>query len=445
MEGKTKTLALNEAQHEAIQSEATETFLIGGVGLGKTFFLATALAKAVTTTPGTIAGLFAPTVKQFSHATFPQIVKAFQVLGIKEDVHYVKFRRPPAKWGIQFRYGNPQKILTFANGSYVITDGLDNFNSQRGQDFDLIFIDEYRDVKEGVRDLLLGRLRGETYRQKNLKHKIFYATTPPENPGFLLELRERKDEEVKFITGSTFLNQHNLPKRYITNMVSKYDEITTRREVYGELISAGGLFFAYEFDKERHVIEEDGWQWYNPTEPLWVSFDFNVNPFCAGIFQFGTAVGSEYLYQLDEVVLHNASIRDMVAELRQRLPANALLYITGDASGRNRHVMDSELSGAYEYIRGRLELPPRAIDVPRTNPPVRQSWIMTNSLLRNLPDVRISDRCVETIRDLEFCTIEDERDKVEIDKSDPERSHCLDFFRYIVHTGFSRWFYDDIR
>jgi hypothetical protein len=128
--------------------------------------------------------------------------------------------------------------------------------------------------QEYVRNMLLGRLRGKCYKRLGLKHRAWYATTPPEDPTYLLQIKDTvKDAAFHFALSKD--NARNLPKGYVDRLATAYDEKVYQREVMGMLVHINEGRFAYKFDDFMHVSNEAT---YNPSLEIYISFDFNITP-----------------------------------------------------------------------------------------------------------------------------------------------------------------------
>lgn len=418
----TLKLTLSTPQSEAFLSKSRETFFIGGVGSGKTFLLALLISRAMAT-PGTVCGLYSPTRKVLKNATWRQVETAFSdCLGIEQNLHYVVNKQPPRSWGIKpFSTVKNDNVVTFRWGSYLLLDGLDDPDSQRGQQLDEIFVDEFRDVKENARLVLGGRLRGDTYKKLGKKHRIWYATTPPDNVAYLRELREKEDGvKINMVFSPTAANARNLPAGYIEGLRDQYDDITYQREVMGELVDMRNRPFAYAFDVAKHT----GQVHFNQNLPIYLSFDFNINP--------ATAIACQHaesgIRVLKEWRLANTDLITLCNHIKAWLPTR-LLYVTGDASGQNRHFLSGNKT-AYVEISRIFQIPTKQVLVAKSNPSISSSSILTNSVFTHTP-VTIDTSCTHLIKDLQFVQVLDDGG---IDKSKLEMGHLLDCFRYYVHT-----------
>lgn len=420
-----KEIVLNRPQWEVIQSQAQETFLVAGLGTGKSFILG-ALSYIACRTSGGLFGLFAPDKGVLKRSTLPQVQEAWERMEFYEGEHYVVNRRPPKHWGVKpFSSLNSTGILTTIYGSYVILDGLDNFNAQRGTQYDEIWVDEFRDVREQARLVLIGRLRGKRYTELGKQQRITYATTPPDNPTYLKKLSEKKDPSIKFIQGTSYDNQANLPDGYIEKLTGSLDDLTLKREVFGELAMDNTNRFITNFNPGRHLAELE----IAPNLPLYLSFDFNMNPM--------TAILAQHTYNKIYIIREfrqMTSDAEVFAEyIRKQLPRTRNIFISGDASA-NKSI------NAYKMIARILGLSKSNIKVLKKNPFHFKSRILCNSLFSKHPELLIDQRCKYLIEDIERVQFVQHPDKVlQIDKSDQSLTHLLDCMRYyfqVYHSNF---------
>ena len=423
---------LSSQQFTAFYSEAREVFFIGGVGAGKSYLLGLASFRALSNV-GAVIGIFAPTIKTLKNSTLKQVKICWEELGFYEDVDYVINCAPPARWGVQkFSGVSNNKILTTRWGSYAILDGLDNFHSQRGVEFDEIFLDEFRDIDTEARDVLVSRLRGRLYRTSGTKHRAWYATTPPTNISYLRELYESANPEVQFVFAPSYSNVINITHEYIESMRNTYDDITFRREVLGELVVNTNHKFLWSFNHNKHIGSTEMFD----LMPLYLSFDFNVSPMTAILAQHYTIHGKEFIYILREYHAMNMDVYKFGEMINSTLPKKRRLYITGDSSGNSRHILGKEGVTAYAILKSVLNVWDGDICVPKTNMTHIDSRILCNSILQRHPNIVIDRGCKKLLKDIDNCVVDEDG---KLDKSDKNSTHLLDCFRYYIHNFHSKF------
>lgn len=166
--------------------------------------------------------------------------------------------------------------------------------------------------------------------------------------------------------------------------------------------------------------------------PIYISFDFNVDPCTALICQHGKS--REWISIIDEIRLANSDIYEVCERIKTTY-GNAFIYVTGDASGRNRSAMTRGSKNYYFIIRQELSLPTTRFKIPSVNPSVKNSRVLTNSIFAKHPAILIDERCKYLIEDIRFMTV---NEKGEIDKTkDAHRGHILDCLRYYLNTFFA--------
>ncbi len=81
----------------------------------------------------------------------------------------------------------------------------------------------------------------------------------------------------------------------------------------------------------------------------------------------------------------------------------------------------------YDIIEKELKLPVMSIETPSSNPSVRFTRVLLNSLLERHKKFLINPRCKHTIKDLQFVQVDEKGD---IDKKDHRLTHHIDTVRY---------------
>lgn len=431
-------LSFNHVQATAFASQAKETVMCSGLGSGKSFLLGAKSYEWLSGYPkkpgysDAVFGLFAPTNEQLTFATLRQVQDSWQKMGFLEDSHYVINIRPPAHWGIApFSKIRSTRVLTTVWGTYMLMSGLDRFDSLRGIEFDGILIDEWRDVDEEAREVIVPRARGKRFTEEDIISQVFYATTPPDNPTQLMDMRDNGGEAVLFVTGSTHINEHNLPKSYIIGLKKIFDERTFNREIMAELSMSTDKPFAYIFKKEKHVSDRHGDELFDPQLPIYLSFDFNVDPQTCLAFQHDK--WAEEIRLVAEFRLENADIYEMCDHIKAKYGnyEHVYFYLTGDSTGKSRQGAAKGKKNYYKVIKSKLGIPDERFDTPGKNMAHSDSRVLVNSCLQNFPSIQIGNNCTFTIADLQLVGIDDE---FKIDKSNPKMGHLLDCFRYYFHT-----------
>jgi hypothetical protein len=135
-------------------------------------------------------------------------------------------------------------------------------------------------------------------------------------------------------------------------------------------------------------------------------------------------------YIFDEVEMNNGStpeVCDLINTKFRQWKGN--IDITGDATGRNRSALTRGNLNHYRIIKEQLELLDRYIRVPKTNPAIKDSRVLCNSVLQNA-SLYITENCTRLINDLHAANVDADGELV---KNQQIGLHLFDGFRYLVH------------
>lgn len=196
--------------------------------------------------------------------------------------------------------------------------------------------------------------------------------------------------------------------------------------------------FAWAFMEKKHV----GRPVYDHAHKLWVSFDFNVDPSTATVFQ---SDGETFFRVLKEYRIAGGDTYKLCEAIREDWQhLDPWMHVTGDATGNNRMSGARGAVSQYHIIQEELDLPWERFIVPRSNPLIADSRVLTNSVIQRLQEFVIHEDCEWLIHDLNFVVIRrDQEGRVKIQKTGKlphaklgaeSMGHLLDTVRYGVHV-----------
>lgn len=190
--------------------------------------------------------------------------------------------------------------------------------------------------------------------------------------------------------------------------------------------------FAYSFDEKKHHLDCG----YDPDYHLFASFDFNVDPIVCLLAQHDY----EWAHVFKEYRLRNSDIWALTDHIISEYP-DAFFMVTGDATGQARQVVSKGNRTAYQIIRQQLVLGSTQIRVPKANPSVRNTRVLTNALFSKHPGYKINtNACPHLTLDLNGVVVKPDSGDIDKDK-DKRQTHLLDALRYYNWT-FHRDFLD---
>jgi phage terminase large subunit len=222
---------------------------------------------------------------------------------------------------------------------------------------------------------------------------------------------DQKIDNVTIIK-STYKDNPYLDDEYRSQIeeIKLYDENQYRVYALAEWgkVQTGGEFY-HNFSFVKHVDKVN----LVPGEPIHISFDFNVVPYISmACFQIFIKENETEVRCFDEFALENpknkteALCREFLHEYERVLRLdgqNVGLFYYGDATGRSQDTAAKEHN--YEIIKRVLKpyLNNRSERVPKYNPPIIARRDFINKIMAGMYPLvfKVSDRCVNMIKDLE--------------------------------------------
>lgn len=178
---------------------------------------------------------------------------------------------------------------------------------------------------------------------------------------------------------------------------------------------------------------------YDPVKPIYVSMDFNIDPFCF-IFAHGN---DKELHVFDEAAIKAGSIGSAIDYIKANYPQSIhKMIFTGDPGGNRREFSQRDNASLYTTLARGLKLRPNQLIVPAA-PTHKNSREEVNYFMHHFPDLRFSPtRCPNTIFDLKTVEVDAEGGIIKANRKDnTQRADHLDAFRYMVNTFFRGWIY----
>ena len=390
---------LFQHQLEYVSSKNKYPFLLGGYGSGKTYGFALMALKQCGKNPGKKILLAEPTypmIRDVLQPTFEEVVK-------KAGFNYEYFateKRYRVKWKTGW--------------CDVIMRSAENYQRWAGLNLAAGGIDEADQLRDDrAWKMLLSRLRdGNTL--------TAFGSGTPEGFKFVYKYwAESPGPGYELVRGKTEDNTM-LPEEFINSLKENYDETLLKAYLNGEFVNLQQGATYYNFNRENNVKQNE----YNKSLPVRISIDFNISPMCCSIFQLYENNKPE-IRVFDEVELHHGGGSEilterMVQEIKSRYPVSK--YIVYPDPANQRHT--SALHTDHDILRqGGFE-----VRVKPKAPRVTDSVNAVNKICED--NLIIDPKCKGLIADFEQ-TVNKEGTR-EIDKSDKQRTHFTDGFRYFV-------------
>jgi len=231
------------------------------------------------------------------------------------------------------------------------------------------------------------------------------------------------------------------------------------------------VFVDYDGDSWVYVLKDKELQQkvFHPSRPvrwneqLYLSFDFNKIPMTALVMQKRPLPSSEvdrtrYKYgvhfvkefKIGSIEQGEASIYDTCRELREwilaetgrkigkwgdrRYPCTLPFLITGDASGNRSDGRQKVPKTYYEIILDELQVSPMLLRIPKANPLHAESYVQTNTIISQCPDVKIYEDTCPNLR-LDTLRIKsDNNRRIVKGRGEERQADLLDNLRYLFNT-----------
>jgi hypothetical protein len=308
------------------------------------------------------------------------------------------------------------KQLKTIGGGVLDMWSMEDPDSGRGRKYARVIIDEAekaRHLEQAWKATIRATLA-------DYKGDCWFLSTPKFGSTYFKKLSKMEGEDWASWTFTTYDNPHIDPAE-IDSARNQLDEQTFRCEFLAEDVTLAVNKFIYNFDSGEHIVK--GLQAITHL-PIILSFDFNRDPITCLVSQCD---GLEEVRILDEYRLLNSDIYELCSRIKSDYP-NKMLLITGDASGQSRTALKRELT-YYKVIKDELMLSMGQFHLPAGNPRLKNTRVLSNSLLSRHKNYKFSDRVPYLIIDIEE-TETDENGGIDESK-DKHKGHLLDCWLYL--------------
>ena len=190
--------------------------------------------------------------------------------------------------------------------------------------------------------------------------------------------------------------------------------------------------FAFKENNIGHGLKHDS------KLTVYLSFDFNVDPITAIAVQHGYKNGKLWINVFKEFRLPSSDIYELTKEIRTYFYQTTYFLVTGDATGSARSAMTKGHTNYYQIIKSELRLTNANFKVSRSNPSVKDSRALMNTLFMR-EDFLVDDSCRYLLDDLRYVE-SDEHGLMDKKKAEADgMGHLLDTLRYYCFKFHNRY------
>lgn len=339
-------------------------------------------------------------------------------------------------------YNQSDYVVTLTNGSQIIffAENYDNdkdLNRFKGLEVNGFGIDEINEMQEETLYKCIERA-GSWQGSPGAPIKIFATCNPANN--WVKEKFYDKWAKGTMPKGwayvpSKITDNPHISKEYVESLklLPTYQYEVFVNGNWEISLRTGGEFYKC-FDLEIHTKENA----YNPTLPLHISWDENVNPYLpCGIFQ----IHGKEIHQIDEVagINPNNTIKWVCNEIKRRYAGHLSgMFIYGDSTSKKEDVKLEKGHNLFTLIRNELECFKPSLRVLSANPSVAMRGNFINTVLeKEIFGIKIiiGKNCKETIND--FVNTKEAEDGT---KSKTMETNAATKVRYQKHGHFTDLF-----
>ena len=252
-------------------------------------------------------------------------------------------------------------------------------------------------------------------------------------------------DEVLSMPYTVHHSTYNDNKWITPEFIAQLEQLRNIDEYYYDVYALGlwgnrkaqNPFFS-QFDKMKHISDVAQ---YDPRKPLYISIDFNLNPFSVSFYHLWKDGAGEHLHCFDEMEIYGGSI----PELADRINAKYALSlpnckITGDAMGNRGDISQRDNATLYtQLIRLLKNVRMNQLYTP-PNPTHENSRADCNYFLANFNDFKINTSCKGMIRDMQNMQVDAFNQIIKRNRKDVnQRADFGDNFRYLINTFMISW------
>jgi hypothetical protein len=189
--------------------------------------------------------------------------------------------------------------------------------------------------------------------------------------------------------------------------------------------------FCYSFDENKHVGKCE----VNYNYPVYLSFDFNYNPICVGVYQHY----DNTIFCPEIIKLENSNIYSLCEVIKTKLP-NALFIVTGDMSGKSHSALSKDNLTYFKAIKQALKLPDTQFKIKGVNPRLEENQVLVNAIFEHYKVLFDPDKAAPLIFDCKFVRMDNEKKIIKEDRNDPtQQADSLDTLRYYENSFHSNF------
>lgn len=372
-------LTVHRAQWEPFKSRKRFRVVVAGRRWGKTHWTCVELLLAARAAPKQRVWYVAPTYSMARQIAWEKLKEIIPLSWI-------------AKTSRGLAINESRLTIMLTNGSQISLKGADRPDSTRGVGVHFLVLDEFQDMKQELWTAIrptLSDTRGRcifigTPKSYNHLHEMYMRGQPNPKTGKV----HPQWDSWQFKTGDSPF----IPPSELEHARNDMDPRTYRQEYEASFETMAGRVY-YDFDRRLNVRRCP----YDPSLPVWVGQDFNVDPMSTELIQ----IHGREVWVTGEMALRSSSTEDVCRELLDEygwgLLDRATIYPDPAGQYRSSARGESDVQIFREWGFNRILF-------HRKHPSVRDRIAAVNRLICDAKGERrlfIDPSCTELIKCLE--------------------------------------------
>lgn len=336
-----------------------------------------------------------------------------------------------------YTFNDTEHSITLPSGATFVFKSADNPDSLYGEDVYAAVLDESTRMKENayiaVDSTLTAtggpmRIIGNVKGTNNWSYKLARE----------VEAKKLKAWSYYKLTAGDAIEAGVLKQEIIDEKRTRLPEGVFLELYYAIPFENSSNKFAYAFTKSKHIHKCS----VNYDHPIYLSFDFNKNPICCGIYQYY----NEEIFNPFILKLANSDIYKLCAYIKNKftLPGQRynsdIFIVNGDASGNNQSALVKDNLNYFRIIKSELDLSQGQMQQLASNPKIEENQVLVNSVLEHVKHSIDPDNSQPLIFDFEFAEMLPDGTLKKVDRNDPSQQlDPLDTYRYFVNRNFRHY------
>jgi phage terminase large subunit len=405
-----RNVVVNDHFYKYLENQSRYLVLYGGAGSGKSIFASQKIITRTTTEPGHRFLCLRKVGKTVKDSIFAEFKSRIYELDLDNQFIINK---------------SEHKFTHIYTGNEILCTGLDEPEKIKSiANITGMWLEESTEFTSEDFDQLKLRIRGE---KKNYV-QFMLTFNPISEDHWLKKWIDSRPENLTFDVSNYKCNQF-IDQDYIDVLESFKTSNTLYYDVYvdakwGSIDKTNKFLFLWN---QEHIKDTE----YEHL-PLWLSFDFNVNPMTCIV---GQRIDEKTINVLDQIRMNDSSIYSVTDYIKAKY-SNYNWIVTGDATGKNRSGTTRDKKSYWQIIKYELKLSDNQIKIRTVNLDHITSRILCNAVLEH-QNINIHSRCIDLINDCRYAKIDD---KQKIVKTSDNGNHFLDCFRYLLDANFPNVF-----